>query len=258
MNLPSSPTTARRMARAWVINSYSGYKSLELVSVPVQEPGEGELPRFDFPACVGIEAAGIVEAIGEGVEGVIIGNRYCTLPHFYYDRGASRESLIIDARYITLAPEGRPAVERKGAAHVIVTDGSGAPIADQLLEITQGKGVDAAFDPIGAGLMDKYSPALAKDSRIYFYGTLDTKCPDLPLLDMFQKNVTFQPCSVFNYVENPAMKEHGVAFVNRHLAEGMIKPCIGRVFPMEQYKEAWDYLSGVRSSHGKVVIDVRR
>ncbi|KAF5010613.1 hypothetical protein FDECE_3244 [Fusarium decemcellulare] len=346
MNPPNSPMTTRHTARAWVINSYSGYKGLQLVSFPIEEPGPGEvrlrIEAFalnwgdmdlmnndysfsfrDFPACVGIEAAGIVEAVGEGVEGVIIGSRYCTLPHFYYDRGTSRESLIFDARYITPAPEGLSAVEsasiwmqyltayfplaqvskvgpgshvlataatstagsaaleigrilgatmigttrfasnieylkEKGAAHVIVTDGSGAPIADQLLEITQGKGVDAAFDPIGAGLMDKYSPALAKDSRIYFYGTLDTKCPDLPLLDMFQKNVTFQPYSVFNYVENPAMKEHGVAFVNRNLAEEMIKPCIDRVFPMEQYKEAWNYLGGVRSSHGKVVIDVRR
>jgi NADPH:quinone reductase-like Zn-dependent oxidoreductase len=64
-----------------------------------------------FPARVGIEAAGIVDAIGPGVEGFAIGERLSTLPYFYYDRGASTESLVIDTRYVARPPANLSAVE---------------------------------------------------------------------------------------------------------------------------------------------------
>ena len=58
-----------------------------------------------------MEAAGIVDAIGPGVEDIEVGERYCTLPHFYDNRGASGESLIVKARYLTKAPAGLSAVD---------------------------------------------------------------------------------------------------------------------------------------------------
>lgn len=343
MTPSTSPATQNPMARAWVINSYSGYQGLKLISVPAEEPGPGQVRlhieafalnwgdmdlmndeySFSFrhlPASIGMEAAGIVESVGEGVEGVFVGSRYCTLPHFYPNGGASSETLIIDARYITPAPDGFSATESasiwmqyltayfplaevsrvgpgsyvlataatstsgsaaleigrilgatmiattrfasnieylkaKGASHVIVTDGNEASIADLVLEITEGKGINVAFDPIGGDVLSAYGPALAQDARIYFYGSLDRKAPTLPLFDMFQKNATFQTYSLFNYVKNPVTKSRGVAFVYKQIAEGTIKPSIDRVFPMLQYKQAWDYLSGVRVSHGKIIVD---
>ena len=58
-----------------------------------------------------MEAAGIVEAIGPAVEGIAVGDRYCTLPYFYDRQGASADTLIIDQAYVTKAPEGLTAVE---------------------------------------------------------------------------------------------------------------------------------------------------
>ena len=72
-------------------------------------------------------------------------------------------------------------------------------MAEQLLDITNGKGIDAAFDPVGAGMIARYSPALARDARIFFYGMLDEKFPELPIIDMFQANAVFHPYSLFNY-----------------------------------------------------------
>lgn len=329
------------MPRAWRIHDYSGYRGLKLEDEPIEEPGAGEIrlrveafalnwgdmdlmkdnysfsfPRF--PARVGIEAAGIVDAIGPATEGFAIGERVSTLPYFYYDRGASTESLVIDARYVASAPPNLSAVEsasiwmqyltayfplaevtkvgpgshvlvtaatstagaasleigrllgatmigttrfeenadylkKMGADHVIVT-GRG-DLAGQIMEITGGKGVDMAFDPVGAGLIAQYSPALARNSRIYFYGTLDTVRPELPIVDMFQKNAVFHPYSVFNYVGDPEMCAKGVAFVHDMLQHGRIRPQIDRVYPMEKYIEAFDYLSRPRTTHGKVVIE---
>jgi NADPH2:quinone reductase len=329
------------MPRAWRIHDYSGYHGLKLEEEPLQEPGPGEIrlrveafalnwgdmdlmkdnysfsfPRF--PARVGIEASGIVDAIGPGVEGFAIGERVSTLPHFYYERGASTESLVIDTRYVAKPPANLSAVESAsiwmqyltayfplaevskvgpgshvlvtaatstagsaaleigrifgatmigttrfpeneaylrtmGADHVIVS-GQGN-LAGRIMEISGGKGIDMAYDPVGAGLIAEYSPALARDARIYFYGTLDKVWPALPFVDMFQKNAVFQPYSVFNYVGDPELCAKGVAFVQEMLRDGRIRPQIDRVYPMEKYIEAFDYLSRPRETHGKVVIE---
>jgi len=64
-----------------------------------------------FPARIGMEAAGIVEAIGPEVKGIAIGDRFCTLPYFYDRQGASADTLIIDQAYVTKAPDALTAVE---------------------------------------------------------------------------------------------------------------------------------------------------
>ncbi|QKV18256.1 hypothetical protein [Oricola thermophila] len=43
---------------------------------------------------------------------------------------------------------------------------------------------------------------------------------------MFQKIAVFQPYSVFDYVEDPAMCERGKAFIYDMLEQGRIRPQI--------------------------------
>ncbi len=329
------------MAREWVINDYSGYKGLLLQQCKPQKAGPGEillrieafalnwgdmdlmLDRYSFsfktfPARIGMEAAGIVEEIGEGVSGIEMGARYCTLPYFYFNKGASADYVTIDARYVTPAPKNLSAVEsasvwmqfmtayyplvelckagpekhilatagtstagnaalnigalfganmitttrfeenrdyliKSGASNVIVSTSD--DMAATLHKMTDGHGIDAAFDPVGAGMITQYSPALARDATIFFYGTLDGVFPQLPIVDMFQANATFHPYSLFNYVEDPKMQARGTAFVYKALEDGKLKPNIDRVYPMEKYREAWEYLRQPRTKHGKVLIE---
>ena len=104
-------------------------------------------------------------------------------------------------------------------------------------------------------MIARYSPALAKGATIFFYGTLDGVFPQLPIVDMLQANATFHPYSLFNYVENPEALQRGLDFVYAALKQGQIAPQIDRVYPMDQYRDAWDYLSQPRESHGKVVVE---
>ena len=329
------------MPRAWVIHEYSGYQGLSLVEVEEETPGPGDIrlrveafsmnwgdmnlmrDRYSFsfsgfPAKVGIEAAGIVDAVGPDVSGIEPGMRMCTLPYFYDLRGVSSESVIIDHRYATPAPEGLSAVEsasiwmqymtayfpivelaraapgkailvsagtgtagtaaleigrhfgatmitttrfdynrqfleEAGADHVFV-EGSGN-LAELIREVTDGRGIHAAFDPVGGGMIHQYSPAMARDARIFFYGSLDEQFPDLPIVDMFQSNAVFHPYSLFNYVEDLAMQAKGTAFVYDALRRGLIAPRIDRVIRMEEYRDAWEYIRAPRKNHGKVVVE---
>ena len=329
------------MPRAWVIHEYSGYQGLSLVELEEETPGPGDIrlrveafalnwgdmnlmrDRYSFsfsgfPARVGIEAAGIVDAVGPDVSGIEPGMRMCTLPYFYDRRGVSSESVIIDHRYATPAPEGLSAVEsasiwmqymtayfpivelaraapgkailasagtgtagtaalqigrhfgatmitttrfdynrqfleEAGADHVFI-EGSGN-LAELIREVTDGRGINAAFDAVGGGMIHQYSPAMARDARIFFYGTLDGQFPELPIVDMFQSNAVFHPYSLCNYVEDLAMQAKGTAFVYDALRRGLIAPRIDRVIQMEEYRDAWDYIRAPRSNHGKVVVE---
>ena len=329
--------------REWVIKSYSGYKGLVLQDCEMEEAGPGEvrlrieafalnwgdadlmLDNYSFsfpkfPARIGMEACGIIDQIGEGVTGLKVGERYCTLPYFYFNRGASAESILIEPRYLVKAPEGLSAVEASsiwmmymtayfpmvelseagpgrnilipagtgtagtaalkigsmlganmmattryaynidylkscGANHVFVDDGT-QDLAEFIMDHTDGKGIDAAFDPIGAGMINRYSKALAKDAKIIIYGWLDAQAPSVPMLDMIVQNASFHPYSLFNYVGDPERCERGKAFVQKHIASGALKPIIDKTYPMEGYIDAWDYMKNQRKSHGKVVISV--
>ncbi len=331
------------MPREWVINAYDGFEGLELQDCEKQEPGAGEvrlrieafalnwgdmdlmLDHYSFsfsafPARVGIEAAGIVEAVGAGVEGIDVGQRHCTLPYFYDRRGVSAETVLIDQRYLTPAPErltavesasiwmqfmtayfpivelanARPGInilvpagtstagnsalqigrttgatliattrharnreylEASGATHVYVDDGE-VDLAEFILEVTKGEGVHASFDPIGGDFMTRYGPALAPDAILLMYGLLSGAFPDVPFVPMLQKNAWFHPYSLFNYVQNREACARGTAFVHAAIERGDLAPQIDRVFAMEEYIDAWRYLSGDRTTYGKVVIDV--
>lgn len=329
------------MPRVWTIPAYTGYPGLILSDEPEELPGPGEVRlrvqafalnwgdmdlmcdnySFSFrhfPTRVGIEAAGVIDALGDGVTGWKVGDPVGTLPYFYWHRGVSGDQAIVDSRYLARTPPGLSATQATsiwmqyltayyplceitpvgqgsavlitagtstagaaaiaiararnatvitttrdpanadwlhaiGADHVLVT-GHG-PIAPQILSATNGRGVDLAFDPVGAGLIGDYAAALAKGARIYFYGTLDTQAPALPLMKMFQANATFQPYSVFNYVEDDDARARGIDFVTKGIADGTLAPRVDRVFPMQGYREAFDYLAAPRHAHGKVVIE---
>jgi len=328
------------MPRVWTIPAYTGFPGLTLSEEPEEAPGPGEvrlrvqafalnwgdmdlmLDNYSFsfrtfPTRVGIEAAGVIDAIGAGVTGWKVGDRVGTLPYFYWHRGVSGDQAIVDARYLAPTPPGLDAAQAAsiwmqfltayypmceitpvgtgsavlipagtstagaaaitiarargatvitttrnaanadglraaGADHVLVT-GQG-PIAPAIRAATGGRGVDVAFDPTGAGLIGDYANALARDARIYFYGTLDTQPPSLPLMQMFQANATFQPYSVFNYVMDDAARARGIAFVTQGIADGSLWPNVDRVFPMEGYRDAFTYLAAPRLTHGKVVV----
>ncbi len=56
-------------------------------------------------------------------------------------------------------------------------------------------------------------------------------------------------------MEDPEAQRRGTKFVYQALSDGKLAPNIDRVYPMEQYKEAWGYMKGPRSSYGKVVVE---
>ncbi|WP_043620024.1 zinc-dependent alcohol dehydrogenase family protein [Nonomuraea candida] len=124
--------------KAVLFRELGGPDVMRLEDVPVGEPGPGEArirvdaiglnraevlfrtgqyiePVRRFPARLGTEAAGVVEAVGDGVTGLRPGDPVSTIPAFSQnDYGVYAERAIVPASLLVPRPEGLGAVE--GAA----------------------------------------------------------------------------------------------------------------------------------------------
>ncbi|WP_416211259.1 zinc-dependent alcohol dehydrogenase family protein [Frankia sp. Cas3] len=122
------------MARTVRFHDVGGPEVLRLEDVEVGEPGPGELrvrvdaiglnraevmfrggyyiePVKEFPARLGYEAAGVVEAVGAGVAGFEIGQAISVVPAFSQnDYGVYAERAIVPASAVLQRPEGVDAV----------------------------------------------------------------------------------------------------------------------------------------------------
>lgn len=107
-----------------VLNETGGAELLRVADNPAGEPGEGEVllrhtaigvnyidiyhrtgvyPVPSFPAILGVEGVGVVEAVGKGVAGVRKGERYA---YAGGPIGAYQAYRVIPARYLVPVPDG--------------------------------------------------------------------------------------------------------------------------------------------------------
>ena len=110
------------MTKAILIHETGGPEVLRWEDVEVGEPGPGQVklkqtacglnyidiyvrsglyPIAQFPAVLGMEAAGVVEAIGEGVDGLAVGDRVA----YAMQIGAYAEQRLVDARHLVKIPD---------------------------------------------------------------------------------------------------------------------------------------------------------
>ncbi|WP_026416116.1 zinc-dependent alcohol dehydrogenase family protein [Actinomadura oligospora] len=126
------------MARTVLFHELGGPEVMRIEDVEVGDPGPGEVrirvdafglnraealfrsgryiePVKQFPAKLGYEAAGVVEAVGEGVDGIAVGDSVSTMPAFSQnDYGVYGEQAIVPAHAVLARPDSVSAVD--GAA----------------------------------------------------------------------------------------------------------------------------------------------
>lgn len=110
------------LARRATIRSFGGPEAIEIDEVELAPPGPGEvrmrnsaiglnfidtyhrsgLYPIELPSGLGVEAAGVVEAVGEGVDGFGVGDRVCT---FGPERGAYATARNIAASSLLKTPD---------------------------------------------------------------------------------------------------------------------------------------------------------
>ena len=122
------------MVKVVRVHTPGGPEALKIEDLQVGDPGPGEarvkidaigLNRSEaifregryiqppgYPTLIGYEASGVVEAVGEGVANVAVGQRVSVLPMFQQGKyGVYAEAAIVPARALLPAPEGLSQIE---------------------------------------------------------------------------------------------------------------------------------------------------
>lgn len=147
------------------------------------------------------------------------------------------------------------ACKKLGAHHAI--DSSTADIAAEVLRVTKGKGADVVLDMLGGDSFARDLACMATGGRHVSIASLTGRTAPLDIRVMMQKQLTLtgstlrpQPTAVKAAIATQ-LKKHAWP----HIARGVIRPQIDRVFALEDAQAAHDALeSGV--VFGKVALEV--
>ncbi len=308
---------------------------VEVVDLPIPEPGPGDVRvrvraaavnfpdllmtrgayqlKPDLPFVSGLEFAGEVDAVGEGVAGwragdaVVGGNRfgamaeYCVVPaaalrskpdamrweeaaaypvayltayvalvrcarvepgEWVLVHGAAGGvglatvdlAKALGARVIAVASsvEKREAIERLYAPDAVIAAGAG--FRDAVKALTDGKGADVIFDPVGGDVFDESTRCIAFGGRLLVVGFASGRIPEVSVNMPLIKGFSVVGVRAGEYGRQfPDRGVENVAAIDRLAAEGRIRPHVHAVLDLSDWREGFRMLEQ-REAVGKVVL----
>src|SRR5690242_6438995 len=126
-------------------------------------------------------------------------------------------------------------------------------LTDRVMALTDGKGADVCFDPVGGELADAALSSLGWGGRMLLIGFVGG-VPQIPANRLLVKNRSALGCSL-RYYRNyaPDKLRRSVEVLLAWYGEGRLKPCISHRLPLERSVEAIRLLTD-RKAHGKIVV----
>lgn len=316
-----------------------GPEVLTAVERPVPEPGPGEvlvavqaagvnrpdvMQRMGFyppppgsPSIPGLEIAGTVAAVGEGIPSTMVGSRVCALVagggYAQYclapagqclpvpDVLTAIEAAAIPETFFTVwsnlferayAREGETVLVHGGTSGigtaaimlgklfgliVVVTAGSDEKCAraraigaahainyrsqdfvEEVKRITAGRGVDIVLDMIGGDYFPRNIACLAEDGRHVSIAAQRGAKVEIGLWDVMRRRLTLTGSTLrARSVEFKTLLRDEIARnVWPEIEQGLLKPVIDMVFPLDQAAEAHRRMES--GDHvGKIVLEVK-
>ncbi|MDX1432600.1 MAG: NADPH:quinone oxidoreductase family protein [Gammaproteobacteria bacterium] len=174
---------------------------------------------------------------------------------------------------------GLAAVEvgRRMGASVIATAGSADKLAlaaehgaehtinyreesfrDRVKELTDGRGADVVFDPVGGEVFDESLRCINWEGRILVVGFASGTIPQFPVNLALVKNMSVVGVYWGAYRKRDAgVLQRSWRQLFEWLAEGALSPHVSATYPLEEAPAALESLSSRRST-GKVVVTIGR
>jgi NADPH2:quinone reductase len=321
--------------KAMQCQEWGGPDRLRLVDLPMPEPKAGEVrlrinaagvnypdaliiqkkyqQQPPLPFVPGSEVAGTVDALGEGVTNLAVGQRvigfvglgafaeyacapaalalpipasvsdevaaaftltYATSHHALFDRGQLKagETLLVlgagggvglsavelghvaGARVIAAAStDEKLAAAREHGADELVNYSS-IDLREAVKTLTDGKGVDVVYDPVGGGYTELALRSVAWRGRLLVIGFANGEIPKIPANLLLLKGISAVGVFWGEFTRRePAANARLVAELFGWLAQGRLRPHVSHVYPLAETPAALDALLH-RRAVGKLVI----
>ncbi|ODQ66137.1 NAD(P)-binding protein [Nadsonia fulvescens var. elongata DSM 6958] len=140
-----------------------------------------------------------------------------------------------------------------GCDHVIVS--SDEDVASRVLEITNNKGVEGAFDGVGKDSFEFTFKSMARKGTFVSYGNASGPVPPLNLLTLSAKNMKIARPTLFGYVATPDEFNKYTGELVDLITQGKLKVNISQTYPLKDYKYATIALES-KESTGKLVLEI--
>jgi NADPH2:quinone reductase len=142
--------------------------------------------------------------------------------------------------------------QQYGADHLI--DYSTEDIRDRVKEITDGKGADVIFDPVGGDAFDAAMRSIAWEGRLLVIGFASGRVSQAKANIVLVKNISVVGFYWGSYnFKKPQVVMKSMQTLLQWYTDGKIKPHISHTLPMEQAGDALQMMMA-RKSTGKVVL----
>jgi len=141
----------------------------------------------------------------------------------------------------------------QGADYVIQTNSEN--LIEKVMNITQNKGVELVFDPIGGPILSQLAEVTSKGGQIIEYGALDDKPTEYPLFTALAKGLIIRGYTIFEMSQDKVKLERAKSFLLDLFNSKKIKPVIDKVFTFNQIQQAHEYMES-NQQMGKIVISM--
>ncbi|MBL8667080.1 MAG: NADPH:quinone oxidoreductase family protein [Rhodospirillales bacterium] len=160
----------------------------------------------------------------------------------------------LGARVIATAGGAAKLAVATAAGADVVLDSRSEGLRDAIRTLTDGRGVDVVYDPVGGPLFEASLRATAGDGRILLVGFASGEVPQIPANILLVKNITAIGFywGAYRTLAPEAMKASCEELV-RWLGEGSLHPHVSQTFPLEDAAQALHALKA-RKTTGKVVL----
>lgn len=129
-------------------------------------------------------------------------------------------------------------------------------VRERVLELTDGRGADVVYDPVGGDVFKASLRSIAFEGRILVIGFAGGDVPQIPANHLLVKNVDV--IGFFWGAYKTRNREKLVESIYQLVdwwQEGRLKPHVSKTFPLADAQDAVEYLLA-RKSTGKVVITI--
>jgi NADPH2:quinone reductase len=144
-----------------------------------------------------------------------------------------------------------------GANHYVLTHKDGeVDFRNEVKDLTDGKGADVIYDPVGGDVFDHSIRCINWGGRILIVGFASGRIPTLPINMALIKGFSIVGVRAGEYGrKNPKQGVENNEAIFKICEEGHFKPYVCKEFSLEQAKESIHYLSQ-RKLVGKVVVTI--
>lgn len=147
----------------------------------------------------------------------------------------------------TVGTEEKAVIAREAGASAVIV-GRDVDFAARVLELTDGKGVDVAYDGVGGDHLRRTFDAMAEFGMIATVGQAGGLPPPVPVTDLTKRSLMLWRPSVMLYIANDARYRAAAAEVLALLASGDTPVRIGAEYPLKDAARAHTDLEAGRTT----------